>query len=874
MSFRKAPFVYILAGILLSLVILSVLPVFLPWQQYRSPLESQASQLLGQPVSFRGDLKVRLFPVPEITVFDVHGEMPDGPWSVQKISARLDILSLFSGIIEVSSLSFKGVDLPEVSQKTSKSLLDLLIQWREKKVEVPVLDVSDMHLSLAREEGAPRDLFIPHLVAQGRSGQSSWNVDMELSAPWGEAFFLKGTARLLEEEAALGISFSLSAPKTRSVRVLLSGTARFGKDFLLQGTVKTEEILEKNKKGGLEIGLRPLLIEGQFRMQSMDWVFTPLSISSPGKDPFFKGTLALSLDPSRPHVAFSGDVFEVSIFEDLLFPNKTDPFWGGPSPFWSFLFPAAPPTLALKLNAKTIKTPAFPITDAALVAKGTFEELEIDRLSVTVPGSLEASFSGETSLVRPMAEGRFTLHPPSYGLEKPSSSLSGTLSLFGQSLLVHSARWTIGQSFTPVGFKLSSPSSLVDCLLRGRWTCLDFTGILESGLSPSSLSRVWSFLLKMGSQLPSFEGFHSLQFLFPNEILGCKNHQRIEISSFSSQSQVFSFSGKTAGDVPWSATWKTDTSPPRLFVVTPYFSGEALGCIFPSLLTKGFELPAVRIEAERFVPFAQSPDFAWSGIEMNLDPMTSSKGGRLVMGPSSGQPYLTLKTQTNHSTTRIEAVFEAPFSPSFLQSLAGEGVFKGEGMVSGKVEATGLSEKGMLSTLTGSGTFTLADGQLLGLDKGRLLSLLGALPFPAASSSLSEIKARLEDQGFIDALLHTSLSNLSLTFPWRLEQGLLRGEPTVFKSDQGDGMWSMFVDFPSLALDMTASLPLSSPTPSSPRFELTWSGPFSKLTPQYNLETLALYKTLLEYRADLERLSPDSSKPDIPNIDEKSTHLP
>ncbi|MCB1466443.1 MAG: AsmA family protein, partial [Rhizobiaceae bacterium] len=64
-------FVLIGGLFVLALTAALVAPYFIDWTNYRADFEREASNILGRPVTVRGDASARLLPFPSVTFSDV-----------------------------------------------------------------------------------------------------------------------------------------------------------------------------------------------------------------------------------------------------------------------------------------------------------------------------------------------------------------------------------------------------------------------------------------------------------------------------------------------------------------------------------------------------------------------------------------------------------------------------------------------------------------------------------------------------------------------------------------------------------------------------------------------------------------------------------
>jgi uncharacterized protein involved in outer membrane biogenesis len=117
MSIWKSPVFYF--GILLALVVTAALaaPYVVPWNNYRTELETFGRKLTGRDVTIDGDIAVKLFPWPQLQARQVAIGNPDGFSDAAFVKAdamrvRLSLGGLFNGSIDVQSVE---IEKPEVN---------------------------------------------------------------------------------------------------------------------------------------------------------------------------------------------------------------------------------------------------------------------------------------------------------------------------------------------------------------------------------------------------------------------------------------------------------------------------------------------------------------------------------------------------------------------------------------------------------------------------------------------------------------------------------------------------------------------------------------------------------------------------------------
>jgi hypothetical protein len=123
MSVWKSPVFYF--GVLLVLVVSAALaaPYVVPWNNYRTDLESYGRKITGREVSIGGDIAVTLFPWPQLEARQVAIGNPAGFAESDFVQAdvvrmRLSLAGLFSGTPNVESIE---VERPQVNLQRNAS---------------------------------------------------------------------------------------------------------------------------------------------------------------------------------------------------------------------------------------------------------------------------------------------------------------------------------------------------------------------------------------------------------------------------------------------------------------------------------------------------------------------------------------------------------------------------------------------------------------------------------------------------------------------------------------------------------------------------------------------------------------------------------
>ena len=107
-------------AMILALVAALAGPVFVPWSNYRSAFEAEASRVTGLPVRITGPIEARALPVPRLRLQGVEIGAPKSEprASVRAVHVELSLGSLLRGEIRASELE---LDRPEISVGLDKS---------------------------------------------------------------------------------------------------------------------------------------------------------------------------------------------------------------------------------------------------------------------------------------------------------------------------------------------------------------------------------------------------------------------------------------------------------------------------------------------------------------------------------------------------------------------------------------------------------------------------------------------------------------------------------------------------------------------------------------------------------------------------------
>jgi len=87
-----------------------VMPSFIDWNEYKGTIASQATKMTGRDVSIGGDLRLSVFPIPVLSVQDLHLTSVEGATeadmvSIKALTMRVALWPLFAGEVKIESIS-------------------------------------------------------------------------------------------------------------------------------------------------------------------------------------------------------------------------------------------------------------------------------------------------------------------------------------------------------------------------------------------------------------------------------------------------------------------------------------------------------------------------------------------------------------------------------------------------------------------------------------------------------------------------------------------------------------------------------------------------------------------------------------------------
>ena len=203
---------------MLALVAALAVPPFVNWDQYREAFESQASDLLGQPVRVEGSTSVRLLPLPSVTFADVSvGEGNDGQPLLRAENFHIDmeLAPLLKGDVVIVNMILRkpvlDVPLDQAGQLALVNRLGNSDRGDGGTISLDNINVEDGILRI-RDARFERE-FILRDINVAASAKT-------IEGPW----FVDGRFSRLDESYQIQGSTGTWKPGTKSIR--LKGTVR------------------------------------------------------------------------------------------------------------------------------------------------------------------------------------------------------------------------------------------------------------------------------------------------------------------------------------------------------------------------------------------------------------------------------------------------------------------------------------------------------------------------------------------------------------------------------------------------------------------------------------------------------------------------
>ena len=259
----------ILGGLLVVVLFTALIaPWFIDWTAYRVAFQSEASRIIGQPVTVGGQAKVRLLPLPSVTFTDVSvGRQADGSpmMKADAFSMNIELMPFLQGDVRIVEMR---LDRPRAIIRVNDNAT---VDWTSRQ-EFPVdPDRIQLDRLLVKNAG-----FVIEGLAGGRTIGGA-GIDAEISAqslvgPW--RISAKGLVEGVKSEFEIttgrmqeGGSIRIKAAARRSdepYRLLLDGPVALEDGVLTwDGAFEVDPVAAADAPDALEEAL-PVSASGRF----------------------------------------------------------------------------------------------------------------------------------------------------------------------------------------------------------------------------------------------------------------------------------------------------------------------------------------------------------------------------------------------------------------------------------------------------------------------------------------------------------------------------------------------------------------------------------------------------------------------------------
>ena len=247
MSVWKSPLLYL--GIVIILIAGAALfvPYFVDWSGYRSQFEKYASQFTGRKTTVEGEIKVKLFPWPVMSVHDVRIANPVGARQkdllrADTIEVRMGLAPLLSGKLDIQSIIVDrpvfGLERMATGEGTwaIKPAVDMQALFGADDIEVNGITITNGTIVLgdARRGGeaelngfnavlSARSLFGPWRL-RGEAVSDDEGVKIALNVgKWHKGEALKFSLQVAPTEDATGLAWAFDGQMADDEKYPVSG---------------------------------------------------------------------------------------------------------------------------------------------------------------------------------------------------------------------------------------------------------------------------------------------------------------------------------------------------------------------------------------------------------------------------------------------------------------------------------------------------------------------------------------------------------------------------------------------------------------------------------------------------------------------------
>lgn len=409
MSAWKSPllffgiFVILLAGAAL------VAPYFINWGSYRAEFEKYGRQITGRETKVAGDISVRLFPWPRMLVKDVRVANPPGAmvkelFRADEIDVRLRLAPLLSGKLEVEGID---VNRPVFG-------LERLASGRGSWVLAPETGLNKV---FGAENIALSGVSITNgtvVLADGRRGGEAqldgFNAFVSarsMNGPWklrGEAVVNdQGVTISLNtgkwrENQPLKFGVRLSSNESTGLVYAFDGQSGVGESHEITGNLKVSPAAGKKRKSDAKANFRPMVFRSKVKANFEEVKFTEIEVAPKnavdvrtfvtGQARVKLGSL-LNIDAKLQAARFDAD---------LVLGNKGRKTLRSAASLQAIatLVDQLPKNVRVhtKIDVTTLVLAGEPIDGASIDFSVAESALNINHLSVALPGQTKATFKG------------------------------------------------------------------------------------------------------------------------------------------------------------------------------------------------------------------------------------------------------------------------------------------------------------------------------------------------------------------------------------------------------------------------------------------------------------------------------------------------
>ena len=187
-------FVFLGGLLVLALLAALVAPPFIDWNQFRDRFEREATRIVGQPVSVRGETTARLLPLPSVTFNDVHVGGEEPILSAKTFHITMELAPLMRGNVVIVDMN---MDRPRFDLRVdAEGKLDWGLDGTQSATQPAASSVQLENITVTRGAIRLRDAryqreFILRNIAATASARS-------LAGPWrasGELTHMGGLVR-------------------------------------------------------------------------------------------------------------------------------------------------------------------------------------------------------------------------------------------------------------------------------------------------------------------------------------------------------------------------------------------------------------------------------------------------------------------------------------------------------------------------------------------------------------------------------------------------------------------------------------------------------------------------------------------------------